>query len=60
VVKYELETANGKALRDLELLYGTNTSVFKYSNYIKNKKENYNLSEMLAEDLFIDILGQLK
>jgi hypothetical protein len=59
-VKYELETDSRKILRSLELFYSKNTSVFRYSNYMKNKKESYNLLENIAEDIFMDILKQLR
>jgi hypothetical protein len=58
--KYQLETKNRKITRDVELFYGMNSSLFKYSDYVKDKKENRNLSETLAEDLFVDILESFR
>lgn len=59
-INYTLMAGSKKISKQLGLFYGTSISEYKYSNYIKNGKENKNNIENIAGDIFLDIIKQLK
>lgn len=59
-INYTLTAGNKKISKPLSLFYGSGVSEYKYSNYIKDRKENQNNIENIAEDIFLDIIKQLK
>lgn len=59
-INYVLTAGNKKKIsKTLSLFYGSGISEYKYSNYIKDKKENQNNIESISEDIFLDIIKQL-
>lgn len=58
-VSYELSSSDIKITGYVDTFYGNDMSGYPYSDYIKNKKNEFEDIETLSEDIFMDIIRQL-
>ncbi|MDR1495271.1 MAG: hypothetical protein LBI29_04555 [Rickettsiales bacterium] len=58
-VRYHVKIRDEIVSEKLSLLHSTNSSVFKYSDYVRKKKEDSNMIESLAENIFLDVVKRL-
>jgi hypothetical protein len=58
-VSYNLKIRDETLRRKLGVLHSSSSSVFKYSDYIRKQKEDSNMAENLAENIFLDLVKQL-
>lgn len=58
-VKYELTSPDVAIIGFVETFYGNSISGYPYSDYVKNKKNRQDEIEVLAEDIFMDVVRQI-
>jgi hypothetical protein len=57
-IKYSVDVRGRQFSKKLNLLYDTTNSMFKYSDHVRKNKEDSNMVESLAEDIFLSVVEQ--
>jgi hypothetical protein len=60
IVSYRLKIGDRLVEKSLTMAHVANVSAFGYSEHIRGKKDSDAMAETLAENIFLDVLRQLK